>query len=240
MVGHLMAEAEGASVRLRRIARDKGTPAAARVEAERATWGIHVDLVRLLQGLGYLPQAPRPVSARVRFGQEDEGDAPEVEELMAELTRIEAIAGGGAGSGLAEGASGASDGGDASGGGEGGGTASGGSGGSQLGMLRSDLGRLVIAARIAAIGTLVDQQESATRKDSSNDDDDEADDQEQHERIEAEAAHEEEHEHEQPRERRATRSARGTRTQAASRNPRAKGNTTVRPPHATPRRRTSA
>ena len=145
-VGQLMAEAEASSVRLRRIARDRSTPAATRVEAEKATWGIVCDLVRLLQGLGYLPQAPRPIRASVRVGglmgdEDDEFDAPALEELERELARIEAIAGGGASGGAGNSATG--------------GEPEHHQEPNELAALRSDLGRLAVAARIAAVERLI-------------------------------------------------------------------------------------
>jgi len=156
MVGHLIGEAESTSVRLRRIARDKSAPASARVEAEKATWSIACDLVRTLQSVGYLPQAPRPVrvSARVEGvgGEEGDFDAPALEELINELARIEAIASAGGTALPAIDATTALASADAPSANEAGG---GETKPTELAALRLDLGRLAVAARMSAIERMI-------------------------------------------------------------------------------------
>jgi len=168
MVGHLIGEAESTSVRLRRIARDKSAPASARVEAEKATWGIACDLVRTLQSVGYLPQAPRPVrvSARVEGvgGEEGDFDAPALEELINELARIEAIASA-SGNALpasdATSAAGITNGSSVSGGEQ---------QPTELAALRLDLGRLAVAARMSAIERMIAPLHRTDSDDETDDD----------------------------------------------------------------------
>ncbi len=91
MVGHLVGQAELAVGRLRRIARDRDTPAAVKVEAERSCWGISRDLVASLQRLGYLPTAPQEFRGEIWTGAEVALEAPGLDELEAELARVESI-----------------------------------------------------------------------------------------------------------------------------------------------------
>lgn len=92
MVGRLFAEADAGMARLRRIARDRATPAAVRVDAERSAWGVLRDLAQLLQRMGYLPETARAIRADLTHRLEDgDMDAPGLEELAEELARLEAI-----------------------------------------------------------------------------------------------------------------------------------------------------
>lgn len=103
MVGRLLSEADAAVSRLRRVSRDKRTPAAVKVQAEQASWQVSRDVVRSLQSLGYLPTATTRVAAdlthrveaRPQGGSFDELNAPEYDALAAEIERLRAIAGGG-------------------------------------------------------------------------------------------------------------------------------------------------
>ena len=62
-VGQLVQHAEQAIQRLRKIAREKDCPAAARVDAVRGTWTVIKEMTELLQRLGYLPTAAQQVRA---------------------------------------------------------------------------------------------------------------------------------------------------------------------------------
>lgn len=88
MVGRLIGEADAAIGRLRRLGRDKETPAQAKVDAERGAWGIARELVATLQRLGYLPTAIVQVRADLTHRVEE---APNYDELAAEMERIDAI-----------------------------------------------------------------------------------------------------------------------------------------------------
>ncbi len=84
MVGMLMQEGEVARMRLRRLGRDKDSMPADRIAAERAAWEVVRDLVRTLQGLGFLPSAVTQVQAELTHRMK--GD-----ELLSELREIETI-----------------------------------------------------------------------------------------------------------------------------------------------------
>lgn len=62
-VGQLVQEAESAMARLRRIARDRECPHAAKVDAERSAWTVMREFVEKLQSLGYLPTAAQQIRA---------------------------------------------------------------------------------------------------------------------------------------------------------------------------------
>ncbi|MBX7134396.1 MAG: hypothetical protein K1X67_17120 [Fimbriimonadaceae bacterium] len=89
MVGHLLREADIAANRLRRVARDKSTPAHGKVDAERFAWLVTKDLIVLLQRLGYLPEAAREFRADLTHRITDE--PAEYGELAEELERLESI-----------------------------------------------------------------------------------------------------------------------------------------------------
>lgn len=91
MIGRLMSEFEASSGRLKRIARDRGVAAGTRVEAERAIWSSMTDLVRLLQRLGYLPEAARELRADISVHGQFE--LPTAAELQDELDRLSAVPG---------------------------------------------------------------------------------------------------------------------------------------------------
>jgi hypothetical protein len=104
MVGRLFTEAEATVSRLRRVSRDKRTPAAVKVQAEQASWQVSRDMVRSLQSLGYLPMATAKISADLthRIGDESGStqlNAPEYEELAEEIERLRGIASASGGSG---------------------------------------------------------------------------------------------------------------------------------------------
>jgi hypothetical protein len=87
-VGMLLRQADLTVARLRRLSRDKATPAAAKVEAERSCWEVTRGLVSTLQTLGYLPSAPRQILAELTHRLEE---PPSYPELQAELERVHTI-----------------------------------------------------------------------------------------------------------------------------------------------------
>lgn len=89
MVGRLMLEAELTVQRLRKLGRDKETPASARVDAERGAWDVTRDLIGVLQRLGYLPTAITRVRADLTHRLDEQ--PPEYDELREEMERVEAI-----------------------------------------------------------------------------------------------------------------------------------------------------
>ncbi len=92
VAGQLIREADSSMGRLRKLARDREAPHAARVEAERSAFGIFRDMVRTLQRLGYLPEAETRFSGDLthRLDPHD-STPPDYEELRLEVERIEAI-----------------------------------------------------------------------------------------------------------------------------------------------------
>ena len=88
MAGRLVQDAERAVSRLRRLGKEKTTPAATRVEAERAAWKVVCDLTERLQSLGYLPTAAQRLEADLTHHL---GQTPSLELALAEMSRLEAI-----------------------------------------------------------------------------------------------------------------------------------------------------
>lgn len=88
IAGRLVAEAEASIQRLRRIGRDKESPAAVRADAERAAWSVMRELTVSLQRLGYLPTAVVQVHADVTHRA---GETPDFDEIQAELDRLDSI-----------------------------------------------------------------------------------------------------------------------------------------------------
>ncbi|MBY0113220.1 MAG: hypothetical protein K2Y21_10385 [Phycisphaerales bacterium] len=94
IVGQMMAQAEASASRLRRIARDKETPASARVEAEMASWNVTKGCVETLMDLGYLPKAPQQIQGQfMAVGVAGGVDAiVELKQRRDELQRLRGIA----------------------------------------------------------------------------------------------------------------------------------------------------
>ena len=80
--------------RLRRIAKDKQTPPAAKVDAELGCWSVARDLVAALQSLGDLPTAQQQLALTHRVEE-----APSYADLQTELERVQGIVGGGSAGG---------------------------------------------------------------------------------------------------------------------------------------------
>lgn len=94
IVGQMMAQAEASASRLRRLARDKETPASARVEAEMASWAVTKGCVEKLMDLGYLPKAPHQIQGQF-LSVEVGGSVDAIVELKQrrdELQRLRGIA----------------------------------------------------------------------------------------------------------------------------------------------------
>ena len=88
MAGELLAQAETAISRIRRVTRERATPAAVRVDGEKACWTITRDLVQRLQSLGYLPTAPQEIRGDVTHRLEE---TPGYDEIQVEVARLEVI-----------------------------------------------------------------------------------------------------------------------------------------------------
>jgi hypothetical protein len=90
MVGRLVCEAELSVQRIRKTARDKGTPQAVKVDAEHRCYQIVSDMVASLQRLGYLPTATPRLQADFThtFGQ-----FPDFAQMQAEVQRLRQITG---------------------------------------------------------------------------------------------------------------------------------------------------
>ncbi len=97
VAGQLIREADSSMGRLRKLARDREAPHAARVEAERSAFGIFRDMVRTLQRLGYLPEAAHHVQADLLHALGTGGamgggpGARDAEELTEEIERLRLI-----------------------------------------------------------------------------------------------------------------------------------------------------
>jgi hypothetical protein len=85
MVGSLVRQAEQSVTRLRRLSRDKGAAASAKIEAELGCWSVSRELVSTLQSLGYLPSAPKVFQAELTHRVEE---VPSYDELQQELARV--------------------------------------------------------------------------------------------------------------------------------------------------------
>lgn len=83
--GQLLGEATLCIDRIRRVSRDRDTPPAVKVDAERSCFGIMSDLVQRLQSLGYLPTATQRLQADLTHNI---GEIPTFEVLQAEVKRV--------------------------------------------------------------------------------------------------------------------------------------------------------
>lgn len=91
VVGQLVTQAETSVSRLRRLARDKDSPAAVRVEAELGAWKVANEAVQTMQRLGYLPTAAQQVQGQfVTTSVSIDADG-ELSQLQTELTRLHGI-----------------------------------------------------------------------------------------------------------------------------------------------------
>jgi len=90
MAGRLVCEAELSIQRIRKAARDKGTPQAVRIDAEHRCYQIVSDMIASLQRLGYLPIAAQRLQADFTHSI---GQIPDVSQLQAEAQRLRLITG---------------------------------------------------------------------------------------------------------------------------------------------------
>ena len=90
MVGRLVCEAELSVQRIRKTARDKGTPQAVKVDAEHRCYQIVSDMVASLQRLGYLPTATPRLQADFTHTI---GQLPDFDQMQAEVQRLRQITG---------------------------------------------------------------------------------------------------------------------------------------------------
>lgn len=89
MVGRLMAEAELTVQRIRRTARERDVDPGVKVDAEHKCYSIIQDLVRTLQGLGYLPTAAHRLEADLAHHT---ASLPPAEEVVIEYQRLRELA----------------------------------------------------------------------------------------------------------------------------------------------------
>lgn len=90
MIGNLVLDADQGIARLRKIGRDRATPPAAQVDAERAVWQIRTELTERLQSLGILPTAAQEVRADIRHVVTE---VPSLQELQKIVATIELTCG---------------------------------------------------------------------------------------------------------------------------------------------------
>jgi len=90
MVGRLVCEAELSVQRIRKTARDKGTPQAVKVDAEHRCYQIVSDMITSLQRLGYLPTATAKLQADFTHSI---GQFPDFAQMQAEVQRLRQITG---------------------------------------------------------------------------------------------------------------------------------------------------
>lgn len=87
-VGQLVHQAETAINRIRRVTRERGVPASARIDGEKACWVIANQLTARLQALGYLPTAAQQIRGEISHRLED---SPGYDQILEEVARVEVI-----------------------------------------------------------------------------------------------------------------------------------------------------
>ena len=90
VVGRLTHEADLSIGRMRRVAREKSTPASVKVEAEHRCYQVYSDLVQNLQRLGYLPTAAQEIRADLTHHVDQ---PPSFDEMLEELAQLERVLG---------------------------------------------------------------------------------------------------------------------------------------------------
>lgn len=90
MVGRLVCEAELSIQRIRKAARDKGTPQAVKVDAEHRCYQIFSDMITSMQRLGYLPMATARLQADLTHHV---GQIPDLSQMQEEVQRLKEIQG---------------------------------------------------------------------------------------------------------------------------------------------------
>ena len=88
LVGQVVLQGRHAIARLRRIGRDRATPAATKVEAELGAWRVTKEQTELLQRLGILPLAAQEIRADLTHRVEE---VPTSSQLRQELESLQEI-----------------------------------------------------------------------------------------------------------------------------------------------------
>lgn len=87
MAGQLVTEAMLCIDRIRRVSRDRETPPAVKVDAERSCFQILTGLVERLQSMGYLPTAAQKLDLTHSVGE-----IPSMDAIVLEVQRIKSVA----------------------------------------------------------------------------------------------------------------------------------------------------
>ena len=90
IVGRLVSEAELCVQRIRKVARDKNTPSAAKIDAQCRCFQIINQMTISLQRLGYLPTAAARLQADITHNI---GQIPELSQIELEYQRLKLISG---------------------------------------------------------------------------------------------------------------------------------------------------
>ncbi len=88
IVGRLAREAELSISRMRRVTREKRTPASVKVDAEHRCYQVFSDLVQSLQRLGYLPTAAHEIRTDLTHHVDD---PPGFDEMLTEISQLELV-----------------------------------------------------------------------------------------------------------------------------------------------------
>jgi hypothetical protein len=91
--GRLAAEYEASSSRIRRLARDRETPPAVRMDGEHKCFEMLDRLVQRLQSMGYLPTAAQRVQGEVTHSVGDLGTLADLQREVKRIAEIEADTG---------------------------------------------------------------------------------------------------------------------------------------------------
>ncbi len=87
-VGRLEREVDLAISHIRRVAREKKTPASVKVDAEHRCYQVFSDLVQSLQRLGYLPTAAHEIRADLTHHVDE---PPSFEQMLTEIGQLEFV-----------------------------------------------------------------------------------------------------------------------------------------------------
>lgn len=86
LLGQLLLQANYATARLTKIARDRAAPHSAQVEAAYSAWRVQKELIEVLQCMGIMPSVPQQVQADIHHIVQE---LPSVLEMKRELAIIE-------------------------------------------------------------------------------------------------------------------------------------------------------
>jgi len=87
MIGQLILHAQQGITRLRKLGRDRATPPAVQVEAERSAWQILKELIELLQRMGILPTAAQELRADIHHVVAEVPSVQEMQRIVATIER---------------------------------------------------------------------------------------------------------------------------------------------------------